>query len=475
MSEANIRLTDPAAVLSLFGPQDQYLKLIRNHFGVAITHRDGKLKIIGEADAVRHATNLMEDLHQRAQQSGGLTRQEVEGALGNIDAHLKQRSVDAADLDHSDFDSELASDRVRGDSGASIALHGTDWNRGNEISEVGRDLSGSDGSGQPPNGSGQVSNGSGQAAEKKRSSRSRNGGNSGRLGDSVEAAVHLPHQQRKIRPRSDGQAAYLSAVRKNDLTLCRGPAGCGKTYLAVALAVEALKTRKIRKIVLVRPAVEAGESLGFLPGDLQAKLNPYLRPLLDALNEMLDYDQVKYLMEHDVIEVIPLAYMRGRTLNEAFIILDEAQNTTSAQMKMFLTRMGDGSKIVVTGDVTQVDLPSGVHSGLRDAWHRLGGIPGISFVTLDAADIVRHQLVQQIVGRYESQGGGRSAMSGTAIAGATIEPSSGNAAGGSQSGPQDGDTLQRGLSGEGLLGDHSSWDPDVHTDEHKDGEQNSPD
>ncbi len=315
MSEANINLSDPAAVLSLFGPQDQYLKLIRKHFGVAITHRDGKLKIVGEADAVRHATSLMESLHQRAQQSGGLTRQEVEGALGN---------------------------------GAVSA----------------------DGQSTSPT--------------------------------ETSSEVHLPHQQRKIKPRSEGQAHYVSSIRRSDLTLCRGPAGCGKTYLAVALAVEALKLRKIRKIVLVRPAVEAGESLGFLPGDLQAKLNPYLRPLLDALNEMLDYDQVKYLMEHDVIEVIPLAYMRGRTLNEAFIILDEAQNTTSAQMKMFLTRMGDDSKIVVSGDVTQVDLPGGTTSGLRHAWHRLGGLRGVSFVTLKAKDIVRHRLVQDIVQRYES-------------------------------------------------------------------------
>lgn len=321
MSEANINLTDPSAVLSLFGPKDQYLKMIREHLGVAITHRDGKLKIIGEEDAVRHATRLMENLHQRAQQAGGLTRLEVEGALGlNPESapEVNGHSVPEATQPHPRVD------------------------------------------------------------------------------------VDLPHQKRKIRPRSPRQAAYLAAMRSADLTLCRGPAGCGKTYLAVALAVEALKSRRIRKIVLVRPAVEAGESLGFLPGDLAAKLNPYLRPLLDALNEMLDYDQVKYLMEHDVIEVIPLAYMRGRTLNEAFIILDEAQNTTCAQMKMFLTRMGDGSKIVVSGDITQVDLPGGVSSGLRDAWQRLGGVKGIEFVTLQSEDIVRHKLVQEIVGRYES-------------------------------------------------------------------------
>ncbi len=183
--------------------------------------------------------------------------------------------------------------------------------------------------------------------------------------------------------------------------LCCGPAGTGKTYLAVAMAVAALNRQAIRKIVLVRPAVEAGESLGFLPGDLQAKINPYLRPLLDALREMMDHDLIKSYTEEDLIEVIPLAYMRGRTLNEAFIILDEAQNTTVAQMKMFLTRMGAGSKIVVSGDVTQIDLPPHAHSGLIDALSRLHGIEGIASVRLAAADIVRHPLVQKIVHAYE--------------------------------------------------------------------------
>ena len=180
-----------------------------------------------------------------------------------------------------------------------------------------------------------------------------------------------------------------------------GPAGTGKTYLAVAAAAEALKNKEIRKIVLVRPAVEAGESLGFLPGDLQAKINPYLRPLLDALHEMIDYDQIKQYMAEDVIEVIPLAYMRGRTLNEAFIILDEAQNTTIAQMKMFLTRMGEGSKIVIAGDTTQVDLPSHARSGLVDAMSRLKPLRGIAQVQLTQADIVRHRLVQEIVQAYD--------------------------------------------------------------------------
>ena len=185
--------------------------------------------------------------------------------------------------------------------------------------------------------------------------------------------------------------------------LVEASAGTGKTYLASAMAVEALKTRQMKKIVLVRPAVEAGESLGYLPGDLYAKINPYLRPLLDAIQEMIDYDQLQQLMSRDVIEVAPLAYMRGRTLNDAFIILDEAQNTSVAQMKMFLTRMGTNSKIVVSGDTTQIDLPRDQKSGLIDAIDRLQGISGIKIVTLGKKDIVRHRLVQDIVRAYDQK------------------------------------------------------------------------
>lgn len=208
--------------------------------------------------------------------------------------------------------------------------------------------------------------------------------------------------RRPIRPKTRGQAAYLDAVSKHDITFCVGPAGTGKTYLAVAMAVTYLKEERIRKIALVRPAVEAGENLGFLPGDLQAKINPYLRPLLDAIREMIDYDTLQRLTEQEVIEMVPLAYMRGRTLNEAFMILDEAQNTTVAQMKMFLTRMGSGSKVVVCGDVTQNDLPRNTVGGLPDALRRLRGIHGIALHTLDASDIVRHSLVQEIVRAYDA-------------------------------------------------------------------------
>ncbi|MCA9185572.1 MAG: PhoH family protein [Pirellulaceae bacterium] len=221
------------------------------------------------------------------------------------------------------------------------------------------------------------------------------------LGPGTGNPIKIVATGREVRPRTPGQIAYVDAIRKHDLIFAVGPAGTGKTYLAVAMAVEAFKNQETRKIVLVRPAVEAGESLGYLPGDLYAKINPYLRPLLDALYEMMDYDLARQLIERDTIEICPLAYMRGRTLNEAFIILDEAQNTTVAQMKMFLTRMGRGSKIVIAGDSTQVDLPSHTRSGFADALYRLKDIDGVCQIRLSKADIVRHRLVQDIVRAYE--------------------------------------------------------------------------
>ncbi len=203
-----------------------------------------------------------------------------------------------------------------------------------------------------------------------------------------------------LRPRTAHQEEYLQAIRENDMVFAIGPAGTGKTYLAVAAAVHLLKTGRVRRVVLARPAVEAGEKLGFLPGDLREKVNPYLRPLFDALNDMMDYQTVRRFIESDVVEVCPLAFMRGRTLNNAAIILDEAQNTTKGQMKMFLTRMGQGSKLVVTGDVTQIDLPEPSESGLIDAARRLNRTKGVSFVAFDRSDVVRHELVQRVIDAY---------------------------------------------------------------------------
>jgi len=205
---------------------------------------------------------------------------------------------------------------------------------------------------------------------------------------------------RPVRPQTENQKLYLDAIRDHDLVFGIGPAGTGKTYLAVAAAVHLLKVDRVRKVILVRPAVEAGERLGFLPGDLQAKVNPYLRPLLDALHDMMDFGTIQRFMMSDVVEVVPLAYMRGRTLNRAVIILDEAQNSTRTQMKMFLTRMGHGSKMIVTGDPTQIDLPDPTQSGLIDAARVLKRVRGAAFVHLQEQDIVRHNLVQRVVEAY---------------------------------------------------------------------------
>jgi phosphate starvation-inducible PhoH-like protein len=213
--------------------------------------------------------------------------------------------------------------------------------------------------------------------------------------------VFIAANKRIITPKSLGQKAYIDAIRNYDVVFGIGPAGTGKTYLAMAMAVAELMKNSIARIVLTRPAVEAGEKLGFLPGDLAEKVNPYLRPLYDALNDMVDFDRARRLVERGTIEVAPLAFMRGRTLNDCFVILDEAQNTTTEQMKMFLTRLGYGSKAVITGDITQVDLPAGKASGLREAQNILRGIDGIRIVTFTERDVVRHPLVQEIISAYE--------------------------------------------------------------------------
>lgn len=213
-------------------------------------------------------------------------------------------------------------------------------------------------------------------------------------------AIAVYAQKKVIEPSTRGQLKYIETMLKNDLTFCVGPAGTGKTYLAVAIAVSMLKKKQIRRIVLARPAVEAGEKLGFLPGDIQAKVNPYLRPLFDALEDMMDFAQMKKFIELDVIEIIPLAFMRGRTLNDSVIICDEAQNTLPLQMLMVLTRLGLGSKMIVTGDITQIDLPKAQRSGMVEAIERLRRIKGIGYVELAQRDIVRHKLVQNIVRAY---------------------------------------------------------------------------
>jgi phosphate starvation-inducible PhoH-like protein len=221
------------------------------------------------------------------------------------------------------------------------------------------------------------------------------------VGDSLgETRIVLPGSRRAIVAKSEGQRAYMASIAQNDIVIGIGPAGTGKTYLGVACAVDALYKKKVRRIVLARPAVEAGENLGFLPGDLQEKVDPYLRPLYDALEDMMPHDRVTRALEDSTIEIAPLAYMRGRTLSDAFVILDEAQNATRAQMKMFLTRLGLNSRVVITGDKTQIDLPRREDSGLLEVEEILAGIEGIALVYLDERDVIRHRLVKEIIKAY---------------------------------------------------------------------------
>ena len=230
-------------------------------------------------------------------------------------------------------------------------------------------------------------------------------GNGDDLIDLLKDVVCVTSSGKSIKPKTFGQKRYIESIRHNDIVFAVGPAGTGKTYLAMAMAVQAFKNKKVNRIILTRPAVEAGESLGFLPGDLQEKVDPYLRPIYDALFEILGYDIYEKYVERGLIEVAPLAYMRGRTLDSAYVILDEAQNTTNEQMKMFLTRLGFGSKAIITGDITQVDLPKGKQSGLRTVTKILNNVKGIDFIYLSKQDIVRHPLVQRIIDAYEKYEG----------------------------------------------------------------------
>lgn len=296
--------------MSLFGQNDENLKLLKRRLGARVVARGDELRLTGDEDSVKEAESTFLSLLHRIRQGD---------------------RVSLTELEHSDLE-KLEADREE---------------------SVTRD------------------------------------------------AARLPA---RTQPKTAGQHRYVQEIRVNPITFGIGPAGTGKTYLAVAMAAMALQDRTVKRIILTRPAVEAGEKLGFLPGDLQAKIDPYLRPLYDALYDMMPAERIDTLLEQGTIEVAPLAFMRGRTLNDAFIILDEAQNTTSEQMKMFLTRMGFNSKVVVTGDVTQTDLPGSVQSGLKMAEEILDDIEGIGFVYFTKADVVRHPLVASIINAYESHG-----------------------------------------------------------------------
>ncbi len=378
MAQQTLPIENQEQVRTLFGCQDQFLKQIKDRLGVQVVVRGEELRLSGTDSQVSAASEIFRDLQLTLDRHGELYPADLEQAFQRLEG-VPNTNVDIVT-------GEARSSSQPGDSGdaasyshrsqaAARSSHSAGISARPESARESVGLMGSSGPGRDlPARSGQT------------------------LDDS---AINLFEKARRVKPRTPGQARYVDAIRENDLVFCSGPAGCGKTYLAVAMALNALRTEQVRKIVLVRPAVEAGEKLGFLPGDLLAKVNPYLRPLLDALADIISFDQVKRYMEHDIIEIVPLAYMRGRTLNDTFIILDEAQNTTSTQMMMFLTRMGEHSKIVVTGDPTQVDLPSHMTSGLDDAIHRLNGISGVEAVRLSGQDIVRHRLVREIVRAYD--------------------------------------------------------------------------
>jgi len=332
-----------AEVRVLFGPLDRHLRALREKYGVRATWRHDTLSLEGaDEEALREVTRRVKRVLGKARRGEALSEDQVEALL--LEGEPDPESPGAAS--------------TRPNPGA---LHGARQHGGRHHGQTG-------GPGRP-----------------------------------APPGRALPGD---IRPRTPNQERYVRAIRTHDVVFSIGPAGTGKTFLAVVEAVAALRAGLVRRIVLTRPAVEAGEKLGFLPGDFQAKINPYLRPLYDALGELLPYGEMQRYVASDVIEIVPLAYMRGRTLKDAFIILDEAQNTTSAQMKMFLTRLGMGSKTVVNGDITQVDLPEGTASGLTHVVSLLADVQGIALVRFESQDILRHPLVQRIVDAYDSQAAG---------------------------------------------------------------------
>ncbi len=333
--EAVVKVGSGPERVTVLGPGERNVKMIREALGVTVASRDGNLVLKGDRDAVAVARRVLSRLTAAAGMQRPMSRRHVLNCIAD-----------------------------------EAAAHASEVNERE----------------------------AGEAPE------SRDEQPEPEIGERWDGRLDVYVRGRQLRPKTPNQQRYVDAIRDHDLVFAIGPAGTGKTYLAVAAAVHLLKAGQAQRLILVRPAVEAGEKLGFLPGDVEAKVNPYLRPLFDALHDMMEYGTMRRFMESDVVEVVPLAFMRGRTLNGAVIILDEAQNTTRSQMKMFLTRMGHGSKMVVTGDTTQVDLPDPRDSGLIDAARRLARTPGVAFVHLDREDVVRHPLVQRIIDRYGEDG-----------------------------------------------------------------------
>ncbi len=418
-----IEAATPHLLQSLIGVHDANLKQIVKEIPVRIVSRSGKLLLTGEPADVKLASEVIEAMQTRLMNNLAVDETVISGI---IETALSSRfhQPDSSSLD--EYIEEVvglkgASDLIPATSESTALIQLAEANFPEEASEKQEEKSGSESleplSVQEPwqehtddsvGNSVESKEESAASVEQQEPAKKERADQEKRAEKPAakrepERAVIKTCTPMSIHPRSHGQAKYLQAIERNDLVFCSGPAGSGKTYLAVAMALHCLQNETVRKIVLVRPAVEAGEKLGFLPGDMLAKVNPFLRPLLDALRDMIDYDQVQKYMEHDVIEIVPLAFMRGRTLNDTFMILDEAQNTTITQMKMFLTRMGTGSKVIVTGDETQNDLPAHVTSGLTDAMRRLKGIRGATSLKLDGRDIVRHRLVRDIVQAYDNQ------------------------------------------------------------------------
>ncbi len=354
--------------LGVVGTADRNLKILRDALGVRIMSRENKIIISGDDHEVTAARRVLQALSDAAHREQPLNRQQVLDLIAEQTAEASRvRKGWTADRSHShphsrphtqhDSREDARSDRSERMGKGVRNFRDDHLDAHDDFTEIDN--------------------------------------------EPWEERLNVYVAGKPVRPRTPNQLTYLACIRQFDLVFGLGPAGTGKTYLAVAAAVHLLRSGRVKRVVLTRPAVEAGEKLGFLPGDLRDKVNPYLRPLFDALHDMMDFGTARRFMENDVVEVVPLAFMRGRTLNNAAIILDEAQNCTKGQMKMFLTRMGQGSKMIVTGDPTQTDLPEGLESGVLDAANRLAKTQGVAFVGFEQEDIVRHELVKRIIRAYD--------------------------------------------------------------------------